>query len=341
MCRELAFATSCTDTAADKDVHKNPVLEVVGWFTLCPVDGPLPEHAILHKQLTNLYSESGIMLAIHPTEFNAMQGTKGKLPVSVYESLPDTDLPMSDGAMQVDGSDVGGMRFRSIPYVVETDETEMIAINYVAKGAGSAAAITQTAQSTSKTAPRSTDEDGENKSAEKKETPVSQRVPTLTAEEEDQIAGMTTRLNSVRMLQERLQLLSRLVEGIPPSYISDQSIALLPSSPTPEHLSHLRNIQALLSRLSLLTPAGQIEAETLKEAGRAQSNDVALTSILSLLGQDIQGLSELGRKFLTVEQSKASRNKGKGGFGQGAYGSLDEFDSRPGGAAIDPSVYGL
>lgn len=281
------------------------------------------------------------MLAIHPTEFNAIQGTKGKLPVSVYESLPDAELPVGDGAMQVDGTDAGGVRFRPVPYIVETDETEMIAINYVAKGAGSAAAITQSTQSASKKSSPYADEDSEGKSTEKKEASVSRNIPTLTAEEEDQIAGMTTRLNSVRMLEERLQLLSKLVESIPPSYISDQSVALSPSSPTPEHLIHLRNIQALLSRLSLLTPAGQIEAETLKEAGRAQSNDVALTSILSLLGQDIQGLSELGRKFLTVETSRNSRNKGKGGFGQGAYGSLDEFDARPGGPALDSSVYGL
>lgn len=281
------------------------------------------------------------MLAIHPTEFNAIQGTKGKLPISVYESLPDAETTANDGAMQVDGTEAGGVRFRTVPYVVETDETEMIAINYVAKGAGSAAAITHATQSTSKKPSQTTDEDTDATSTEKKEVSVPQQATTLTAEEEDQIAGMTTRLNSIKMLQERLQLLSRLVETVPPSYISDQSVALSPSSPASEHLTHLRNIQALLARLSLLTPAGQEEAKTLTEAGRAQSNDVALTSILSLLGQDIQGLSELGRKFVTVEQSRSSRNKGKGGFAQGAYGGLDEFDARPGGAAMDPSIYGL
>lgn len=327
--------------ATDKDVHKNPVLEVVGWFTLCPVDGPLPEHAILHKQLTSSYSESGIMLAIHPTEFSAIQGTKGKLPISVYESLPEAEAPVNDGAMQVDGIEVGTMRFRPVPFVVETDETEMIAINYVAKGAGSAAAITHTTQSASKKSLQSVDEENEATASDKKQDSSPQRAPMLTAEEEDQIAGMTTRLNSVKMLQERLQLLSRLVESVPPSYISDQSVPLSPSSPTTEHLTHLRNIQALLSRLSLLTPAGQEEAETLREAGRAQSNDVALTSILSLLGQDIQGLSELGRKFVTVEQTKSSRNKGKGSLNQGAYGGIDDFDTRPGGALMDPGMYGL
>lgn len=281
------------------------------------------------------------MLAIHPTEFNTIQGTKGKLPISIYESLPDAEVSVNDGAMQVDGTEGGSMRFRSVPYVVETDETEMIAINYVAKGAGSAAAISHTTQADPKKSSQLTEEEKEGIVSDKKVGLVPQRVPTLTAEEEDQIAGMTTRLNSIKMLQERLQLLSRLVESMPPSYISDQSIPLSPSSPTAEHLVHLRNIQALLSRLSLLTPAGQDEAESLREAGRSQSNDVALTSILSLLGSDIQGLSELGRKFVTVEQSKSSRNKGKGGFTQGAYGGMDDFDTRPGGSSMDPGIYGL
>lgn len=303
------------------------------------MEGPLPEHATLHKQLTALYAENPVMLAIHPTEFNAIQGTRGKLPISVYESLPEPEGPANEGSMQVDGGEVGSMRFRSVPYVVDTDETEMIAINYVAKGAGSAAAIVQTTQSSSAKSPQSTDEETED--TFKKEVPISRRVPTLTAEEEDQIAGMTTRLNSIKMLQERLQLLSKLVESVPPSYISDQSIALSPNNPAPEHLTHLRNVQALLTRLSLLTPAGQDEAEALKEAGRAQSNDVALTSILSLLGQDIQGLSELGRKFVTVEQSRNSRNKGKGALNSSGYAGMDDMDTRPGGAAMDASIYGL
>lgn len=317
------------------------MLEVVGWFTLCPTEGPLPEHAALHRQLVNSYSESAIMLGIHPTEFNALQGTKGKLPVSVYESLPDAEATANDGAMQIDGTEAATMRFRTVPFTIETDETEMIAINYVAKGAGSAAAITQTSRLTSKNASQPAEEGSKSKASDKQEAAPPQPVSTLTPEEEDQIAGMTTRLNSIKMLQERLELMHKLVESMPASYISDQGAALSASSPAPEYLPHLRNIQALLSRLSLLTPAGPIEAEALKESGRAQANDVALTSILSLLGQDIQGLSELGRKFLTIEQARSSRGKGKGGFGQGAYAGLDEFDARAGGAAVDSGIYSL
>ena len=264
------------------------------------------------------------MLAIHPAEFSTIEGTKGKVPVSVYESTTEGDSSAAENAMQVDGKEAASMQFRLVPFVIETDETEMIAINYVAKGAGSAAAVSQTSQPSSRKAEESS---AKTRSADQKEAPI-QKGPSLTSEEEDQIAGMTTRLNSVRMLQERLRLMSRLVESTPSSYLSDQTVPLSSTSPSPDHLAQLRNVQALLSRLSLLTPAGQNESGALKQAGQAQSNDVSITSVLSMLGQDIQGLSELGRKFSTVEQAKSSRNKNKGGSSQGGFGTMDDFTSR-------------
>lgn len=312
----------------------------MGWFTLCPQDGPLPEHATLHKQLTSLYAENGIMLAIHATEFTTGDGTKGKLPISVYESVQEIEPVSNEGAMQVDGKETTGLQFRPVPFVIETDETEMIAINYVAKGAGSAAAVARAPQVELKKPEEASSSGPRTRAAEQKEPKTAKEVlpeklRTLTTEEEDQVAGMTTRLNSVKMLQERLQLISRLIETIPPSYLSDQTVPLSPTSPSPEHLVQLRNIQALLTRLSLLTPTGQNEAESYQQASQAQSNDVALTSLLSLLGQDIQGLSELGRKFVTVEQTKSSKGKGKGGLGGSSFGGFDEHDARMAGVSIN------
>lgn len=276
------------------------------------------------------------MLAIHPNEFNTMDGAKAKLPVSVYEGITEGDLPVSDGAMQVDGSEAASLRFRSLRFIIDTDEAEMIAINYVAKGAGSAAAVTQAPQ----TAPKKSEEaqESSNKSSTEQKEAAPSKGPTLSPEEEDQIAGLTTRLNSIKMLQERLQVMSQLVESVPPSYLSDQTVSLSPDSPSTEHLAQLRNIQALLTRLSLLTPVGKAESESLAQAGRAQANDVALTSILSMLGQDIQGLSELGRKFMTVEQSKSAKSKSKGGFSQGGFGGLDDFNGRPSGLNPDSGL---
>jgi hypothetical protein len=62
-------------------------------------------------------------------------------------------------------------------------------------------------------------------------------------------------------------------------------------------------------------------------ASLSQSNDVALSSLLAILGQDVQGLSELGRKFASVEQERGKKGKGKGGMGPGGFGSMGEFES--------------
>src|SRR2546421_609171 len=64
----------------------------------------------------------------------------------------------------------------------------------------------------------------------------------------------------------------------------------------------------------------------IKSQALPQSNDVALSSLLDILGQDVQGLSELGRKFASVEQERLKKGKGKTGMGPGAFGSIGEFE---------------
>lgn len=256
--------------------------------------------------------------------------------------------------MQVDGEEsaTSEIKFRSVPYTIETDETEMIAIDYVAKGAGSAAAVAETISETTAevpSPPSPTEPVIDKKGKKRADTPsataatgtsepehkatngTSETVNPLMPEEEDQIASITTRLNSVKMLQTRISLLREFIQSLPPSYLSDQTSS---TAPDPSHLPHLRNIQALLTRLSLLTPVSSSSTvEPLTAASRAQSNDVALASMLSLLGQDIQALSELGRKFSIVEthrNSKAGKIGAAGGGGGGGPGSLG---SKSGGGA--------
>ncbi|OCT54848.1 COP9 signalosome complex subunit 6 [Cladophialophora carrionii] len=302
-----------------KDVHKAPALEFVGWFALCPSDGPLPEFVSLQKQAITFYSDNAILLALHPEAIAVEAPTGGKLPITVYESVIDAE-PKDEGSMQVDGHETSVIKFRPLPYSIDTDETEMIAIDYIAKGAGSAAAIDDTPIAVQPSEALPADKKGKKRadpSPEAVETKptngVEEPLKTLTAEEEDQIAGITTRLNSVKMLQSRLALIQTFVQSLPTSYLSSP-----PSSesvfPDPAHLPHLRNIQALLTRLALLTPPSDGSSTSAKKAlasaSLSQSNDVSLASILSLLGQDIQSLSELGRKFSTVESNKTG-TKGK------------------------------
>ncbi|KIX10271.1 uncharacterized protein Z518_01353 [Rhinocladiella mackenziei CBS 650.93] len=338
-----------------KDVHKAPALEFVGWFTLCPKDGPLPELVPLQKQATTLYNDNAILLALHPELIKTANMAGGKLPISVYESVLDVEPPKGDGSMQVDGEELSVIKFRQLPYTIDTDETEMIAIDYVAKGAGSAAAVDETSSEERVPTPKPVESSQADKKGKRRADPlpgateqretngVEENVKTLTVEEEDQIASITTRLNSVKMLQARISLLRSFIQSLPPTYISDQdSASLTPTSPDPSHLPHLRDIQALLTRLSLLTPIESASSvQPLAAVSQAQSNDVALASMLSILGQDIQAMSELGRKFATVDNNRGSKGKlggskngGVAGGGAGAFAGLDEADGRFGGVAM-------
>jgi len=311
----------------------------------------LPELIALQKQALQYY-DNAILLALHPEVVKAAHTGNGRLPISIYESVFEAEQSKDDSSMQVDGEESSILKFRELPFTIDTDETEMIAIDYVAKGAGSAAAVDEAVSEaptpTSKSAePPVPDKKGKKRAdppvsaaAEPKQSNgVEEKLTTLNPEEEDQLASMTTRLNSVKMLQARISLLRNFIQSLPPSYITNQdSSPLTPTSPDPSHLPHLRNIQALLTRLSLLTPTDSASSsQPLAAASQAQSNDVALASMLSLLGQDVQALSELGRKFATVETNRSSKSKlsgAKGGVaasGTGGFTGLDESDGRFGG----------
>ncbi len=270
----------------------------------------------LQKQAINFYNDNAVLLALHPEAITSGGDAGGKLPITVYESVADAE-PKDDGSMQVDGQETSDIKFRSLPYSIDTDETEMIAIDYVAKGAGSAAAVEEAPSAAKPVEAPSTDKKGKKRadrsteSAETKETNGVDESKSLTPEEEDQIAGTTTRLNSVKMLQSRLGLLHTFIQSLPPSYLSGPNSE--PTFPDASHLPHLRNIQALLTRLSLLTPSADTSSpkrtQPLASASLSQANDVSLASLLFLLGQDVQSLSELGRKFHTVESNKSSKSK--------------------------------
>ncbi len=350
---ENVMVLGSTDDTTDRDVHKVPALEFVGWFTLCPESGPTPALVSIHKQIMFSINESALLLAFHPSAISPANASNsnGKLPLTIYESSIESDQAKGDGAMQIDGEDGLALKFHPLPYTIETDETEMIAIDYVAKGAGSAAAVhvegesaPETKEQPDRKGKKRAEGSSDSTSGEKAEGAETAANP-LSIEEEDQIAGITTRLNSVRMLQSRLSLLSKFIRSQPHSYLADPETPLSKESPGPAQLPHLRNIQALLTRLSLLTPSATGGADTtpsavadsLTSAALSQSNDVALTSLLSILGQDIQGMSDLGRKFAAVESQKASKGKGKGGFGAiggGPLGGGGDFDISMGGNSM-------
>lgn len=119
-------------------MHKDPPLDIVGWWSTAPPTGPNASHLPIHRQLLQDYNESAVFLAFHPSRIQERQGAK--LPLTVYESVIEGENAADAGKdMQIDGEERAlNIRFRELPYSVETGEAEMIGVDTIAKGSGTA-----------------------------------------------------------------------------------------------------------------------------------------------------------------------------------------------------------
>lgn len=134
-----------------KEVYKSPAIDLVGWFTVIPTTGPEAQHLPMHKQILKMYNETAILLAFHPSGVLQGAAVGGKLPLSIYESVhesikSDGQTVGDDGEMEIEGQEVSqdsqlDLRFRELPYSVETGEAEMISVDFVARGSGNAMAL--------------------------------------------------------------------------------------------------------------------------------------------------------------------------------------------------------
>lgn len=128
-----------------KDVHKAPALDLVGWWSTAPPSGPNTVHLPIHRQILHNHNESAVFLAFHPSLVQDASSNGGKLPVTIYESVYEGENATENSkTMQVDGEEQSlTIRFRELPYSVETGEAEMIGVDTVARTARNAAADTQ------------------------------------------------------------------------------------------------------------------------------------------------------------------------------------------------------
>lgn len=294
----------------------------------------------------------------------------------MYETIQGVDNSAGEdenskaAVMQIDGEEAFPYTFRSIAYSIETDETEMIAIDFIAKGAGNAS-VQGSGGSSLKQTPKSdhitahgvlaSQSNGDASSSEGPTTISGTSKSTqitddslLSPLEADQVASLGTRLNSVKMLQSRLQLLHHFLSSLTESYISNTELSetFLPETET----SHVRSIAALLKQLSLLTPKAYPPTSTaststgdsprtpnltLHSSILAQRNDSSLLDLLSSLTTSIQSTSEVGRKHAAIESARQQAKSKKqstafgtlgntmGGNGFGAYGSGNSLSGIP------------
>lgn len=164
-----------------KDVHQAPLLDLVGWFTTAPPTGPEGVHASLHEYILQSHNETAILLAFHPSSASQSASAGAKLPLtiyeSVYESIGDTDDAMDTGEQ-------GGaleLRFKELPYSIETGEAEMISVDFVARGGGNATAV----EGTEKKQEPQPNGDAKGKGVGKKESEPLKDSDLLSAEDEE------------------------------------------------------------------------------------------------------------------------------------------------------------
>lgn len=326
-----------------KTVHKSPQLDLVGWYTVLPRSGPTASTLSVHRWMLAEQNESSLLLAFHPEE--AVSHSVGsKLPLTIYESIHEADEPKIDQGEDRemrDGEPPLRLRFRELPYSVETGEAEMISMDFVARGAGNATAVESRAQKKPAMVAVDTDPKGKRRIVSpesRKRDDMAQQAQAqaeasehmLSREDEELIASLHAKANAVKMLQSRIGLLITYLERLPPSYLSSGAV---PSAEEPAGDSHsvpsntiLRSIQALVSRLALVVPSA---TEAFEQEMLSESNDVRLMALLDEVTQSAGETRDLGRMHHVVESAKSHNKKAHepssldiGGFPRSAAGDL-------------------
>lgn len=356
-----------------KDVHKAPQLELVGWFTTAPMTGPEASHVPIHQHILDKYNETALLLAFHPSEVLEGAGSAGgKLPLTIYESFHENVKSESQNAgqdpttMEIEGQDISQdsrleLRFRELPYTVETGEAEMIGVDFIARGGGTAAADTD---SKSRNIPQGSQDAAdsvgiERRAGKQKEDAIIDEAGALSPENEEctyflwfskrpktninsVLSSLSARANAIKMLHTRLGILKSYLSNLPPSYLTTATptppdLSLSDSSPStsPQQFTEvnhpiLRSIKALLTRLNLLVPSDQAAFEHDRLVERS---DVSLVDLLSHLTTNVKDTKELGRKFGAVEQARMNKKGHGAGAGVGAEGEAGTLASASGTAA--------
>ena len=178
-----------------KEVHKQPQLDIVGWFTLGPASGPEPHILPIQSHISELYTESPLLVLFNPENAFSEATAAGKLPLTLYEpvSVSATSEP-NDKAMDIDGAvEAKATKFRELIYSIETGEAEMISVDFVARGGGNATAVEGSVDATSK-AESAKEDEGTGKKANRgkqreredkeKDAPIDESLVT-TAEDDE------------------------------------------------------------------------------------------------------------------------------------------------------------
>lgn len=245
--------------------------------------------------------------------------------MTIYESNYEHDEPRTDQDgedKKMEDRDIElKLKFREVPYSVETGDAEMISMDFVARGSKNATAVearrapsAPAVESDVKGKKRKV-EQGDKKTEAEKDSEMDQDEVVLSSEEEEMIAALTAKANAIKMLHSRIQLIITYLEQLPPSIKAGETLANEPlteggSYTRPSH-SILRSIQALVNRLDLIVPS---DIEAFEKEMLREQNDVNLISLLNDVTQSLKEARDVGRKFGVVENSKASSKRLAGDY---------------------------
>lgn len=240
-----------------KDVHKDPPLDFIGWYTLIASSGPTTHHLAIQEQLSTINGPETpcILLGFHPSESLSLS-SNGSLPITIYQPIakPSSSRPAGHDVEMADDDTKPTSLFVELPYFIETGEAERIAIDFVARGGGNAMAVSSTAP---KQAKQKSSIEESNKGKKRASDDTEKEIDVnniLSNEDAELISALTAKANAVRMLQSRIKIIQKYLE----SQLRSSSLnpATLPSNPDYLEASPeiLRSIAALLSRLPLVVP---------------------------------------------------------------------------------------
>lgn len=291
-----------------RQVHKDRSLDLVGWFTLLPQGTPGAHILPIHSQILQL-NESAVLLGLHTDDILEESTGGGKLPVTIYESVYEVDDATKDAQTEGEDKEMKDsdaaplkLKFKELPYSVETGEAEMISLDYVAGGAANAVSTEVREREQNKPVAVQSDVKGKRRAVSQEVAEDSGNAP-LPKEDEELIAALTSKANAIKMLKSRLDALTKFLEK--PASNDNTS----PSQTV------LRLTQGLVHRLSLVEPSN---VEAFKKELVSETNDVTTITLLNDVMAKLMDSRDIGKKFYVVESAKRQKshsNELGGGWG--------------------------
>ncbi|POS79298.1 signalosome subunit [Diaporthe helianthi] len=289
-------------------VHKDRALDLVGWFTVNPRTGPGNHVLAIHNQVLS-YNESAVLLGFHRDEVGE-ESAGGRLPFTVYETTYEVDDAAKDTTAEgedremKDGDSQLKLKFRELPFTVETHEAEMIGMTSVA-GAAANAASERVQKELLKLDVKGKGK-GKAKEAAGEDKKLDPETVTLSKEDEEMISALTTKANAIKMLQARIDLIIKYLQKLPPPYMDKVNSEVAAGEQMEPSQTLLRLVQALVHRLSIVEPS---DAEAFKEELLSEENDVSTIQLLTELMNRAGATRDIGRKFHAIETERAHNSQ--------------------------------